>query len=555
MYTINDRIHQASLTMLLNTDTLKITRKHTDPAHILTAGYLSHSLNQFVDIDSDGTVVCLDHGDALPRSAALGRYLTKANALQIFDNNYQTYEYTDLITYYGSIGDNYTAAMIGGLYCSDDAYITVGTVAGQDADYRSNKGYNAYFTVTEKASDISKAKTSVHYLTSFKESDGRYASNPRLVKINSNSFVIMWNEFPVSQFVVGVHHDYNSDYRMKYVFIDGKGNMQSDIMTAPDGIRAYVSGCEPIVDGNRIMWYVSDGSVFSSIVIMDFSGRIRVRENIVPTDLFQYPIDLSEVHTVFRTFDKLPDTTVITADNFEQYVAPVYHGKVLSYGRDYTLASDVIMTYSKNGYIRTVDLYLKPVTSYSYFPLQYSYNWSANDYDPRISSVTRESSGVKVVCNFFRGVGVHIYRSEVSEDGPFILVGTVDDRVDSEYLDVTASPYKEYFYVLREYTYDTSNNKVLSEYTSAVSIPAVGPEPTADPNAPKILGDADGDGELTILDATAIQRQLAGLPVTAFVQLLADADEDGEVTILDATSIQRNLASLPTHEGIGEPMR
>ena len=66
-----------------------------------------------------------------------------------------------------------------------------------------------------------------------------------------------------------------------------------------------------------------------------------------------------------------------------------------------------------------------------------------------------------------------------------------------------------------------------------------------------IIGDADTDGEVTILDATAIQRVLAGLPVEAFDEYAADADMDEEVTILDATAIQRYLAGLPANENIG----
>ena len=66
-----------------------------------------------------------------------------------------------------------------------------------------------------------------------------------------------------------------------------------------------------------------------------------------------------------------------------------------------------------------------------------------------------------------------------------------------------------------------------------------------------LLGDADGDGSLTIVDATAIQRHLAELTTSSYAEKAADADEDGAVTIVDATAIQRNLASLPTHEGIG----
>jgi hypothetical protein len=72
--------------------------------------------------------------------------------------------------------------------------------------------------------------------------------------------------------------------------------------------------------------------------------------------------------------------------------------------------------------------------------------------------------------------------------------------------------------------------------------------------APFIRGDADGDGEVTILDATAIQRKLASLPAASFNEQAADVDGDGELAILDATYIQRWLAGLSCPDGIGQPI-
>ena len=69
-----------------------------------------------------------------------------------------------------------------------------------------------------------------------------------------------------------------------------------------------------------------------------------------------------------------------------------------------------------------------------------------------------------------------------------------------------------------------------------------------------ILGDVDGDGEVTIIDATAIQRHLASIPTFAYHENAADTDGDGEVTILDATFIQRWLANLPANNKIGQPI-
>lgn len=69
-----------------------------------------------------------------------------------------------------------------------------------------------------------------------------------------------------------------------------------------------------------------------------------------------------------------------------------------------------------------------------------------------------------------------------------------------------------------------------------------------------ILGDADNDGEVTILDATVIQRHIAELSTESYNEAAADADQDNTVTIMDATSIQRHIAELPTNENIGKPI-
>lgn len=71
-----------------------------------------------------------------------------------------------------------------------------------------------------------------------------------------------------------------------------------------------------------------------------------------------------------------------------------------------------------------------------------------------------------------------------------------------------------------------------------------------------LIGDADKDGVVTILDATVIQRRRANLQTKIYDAAASDADEDGKVTILDATAIQRHVANLPTNRNIGrKPLR
>ena len=66
------------------------------------------------------------------------------------------------------------------------------------------------------------------------------------------------------------------------------------------------------------------------------------------------------------------------------------------------------------------------------------------------------------------------------------------------------------------------------------------------------LGDVDGDGDITITDATAIQRYLAELETLDAIHLYAaDANEDKEVDIADATAIQMAVAKIPTGHPIG----
>ena len=80
---------------------------------------------------------------------------------------------------------------------------------------------------------------------------------------------------------------------------------------------------------------------------------------------------------------------------------------------------------------------------------------------------------------------------------------------------------------------------------------------TVTPDDSYIIGDADSDGEVTILDATAIQRKLASIPVAgSFNEDAARlADDLEELTIIDANFIQRWLAALPSNDKIGKPVK
>ena len=59
-----------------------------------------------------------------------------------------------------------------------------------------------------------------------------------------------------------------------------------------------------------------------------------------------------------------------------------------------------------------------------------------------------------------------------------------------------------------------------------------------------IWGDADGDGEVSIIDVTSIQRYLVEIPVLSFNMEAAIVSGEDELSIIDATLIQRKLVNL-----------
>ncbi len=95
--------------------------------------------------------------------------------------------------------------------------------------------------------------------------------------------------------------------------------------------------------------------------------------------------------------------------------------------------------------------------------------------------------------------------------------------------------------------------------TEAPTDPPTEPEteaPTDPPTEPVVvtflLGDADGDNEVTILDATKIQRVLASLETDddGMVALRGSVDGETPLNILHATKIQRFIADFTVAEPI-----
>jgi ribosomal protein S19 len=234
--------HQANVTLQLDMNSMKFTDSFTGVMNV-DYGYVSHSFNQFIKIDSD-KIVALDHGDAYPRSIVLVKYKTSVSTGKFFPMYYNTCNSVDMLTIAGEIGDNDTYCSVGGFEITSSGYLAAINSINQKSS--SDSVRNVYLSYCDKNSDSSVLKQITNYTTSG-------VSTPVLVKINESRFILLWSY----------------DGRVHYCETDDKGNLKSDILSF-DGI---LSDCQPIVYQNKIIWYVwEDNKVeFYSISLGDIT--------------------------------------------------------------------------------------------------------------------------------------------------------------------------------------------------------------------------------------------------------------------------------------------
>ena len=110
------------------------------------------------------------------------------------------------------------------------------------------------------------------------------------------------------------------------------------------------------------------------------------------------------------------------------------------------------------------------------------------------------------------------------------------------------------FDLTKRVTDDAGNESI--DYSGLYDLEDISRKIDALYNGP-VFGDVDGDGNVTIDDATLIQE--AGVELVSFTNLqkqLADVNGDGRISVLDVTCVQKYLAEYTTGCGkTGEAMR
>lgn len=255
MYQSSDGMtHQSNMTIQVKESDMSIM---SIPTYFILFGYVSHSFDQYIAADGD-YIITLDLGDGFPRAVRLGKYYVFLSDEKI-DNGYHVtalngdqYYYEekeiDVLKIKGKSGNNYTGVTLGGLVCTDSSYLMVGSSVIQDENWNSYEAFNVFVGVTPKE-NFTEDATEIKWITNYKENGEISASAPKIVQIKNDRYLLIWEQMDGE----GVNHWVNSTGKLSYVFIDGKGNLLSEIYEA-DG---YLSDCQPICKNGTAVWYES----------------------------------------------------------------------------------------------------------------------------------------------------------------------------------------------------------------------------------------------------------------------------------------------------------
>ena len=257
MYQSGDGLnHQANLTFSVRESDMTITDGYHDV--VSNKGYVSHSFNQFILVDSQGRLVALDHGDAYPRGACLSIYDNKAGS-DTFANGCKTF---NLTTWSGRVGENTTGANVTDLAETSSGYLVAYSSTGKgSASTIGQDPMNIFLSYTSK-DDISSNGTTVRQLTSWPSGSDLYGSQPVLVPTGPDGGYILWQL--AEKWDNGYYYNKES---IQYATYSADGTV-SNIRTA-DGVQ--MSRCHPISYNGKVVWYSTHDST-PVFYVLDESG-------------------------------------------------------------------------------------------------------------------------------------------------------------------------------------------------------------------------------------------------------------------------------------------
>ncbi|MEY8427367.1 leucine-rich repeat protein [Lachnospiraceae bacterium 46-15] len=224
------RNHQANATIELDMENMSITDTFMDVMNS-SVGYVSHSFNQFIKIE-DNHIAAVDHGDAYPRSITLIKYAADASTGTFTPDPFLTpCAVTEVMSFPGATGNNYTGASIGGFEISDSAYLIAGNSVIQDEKNLERSTRNIFVAAVNKET----SEVTTTWLTSYAEGDGT-TRTPHLVKTKDGRYYMLWSR----------------GGKVCYTEIDGNGHQKGALYV----YNGNLSDCVPAEINGKLIWYV-----------------------------------------------------------------------------------------------------------------------------------------------------------------------------------------------------------------------------------------------------------------------------------------------------------
>lgn len=214
--------HQANMTFCVREEDMEVT----DSVHGVFdggRGYVSHSFNQFLIVDSSGTLVTADHGDTFPRSIVVMTYPDKAGSGH-FDPGSRKVNSENMVVFPGKFGENATGASVGGLAETSSGYVTAYNWTGGDTEGKHRDVYLAF--AGKDLTGVKNAKIEV----------SNSAQTPQLAPMGLDGGYLIWSD----------------GSGLFYTSYDAQGNVGA-VQTAQGGL----SDCAPISWHGSAVWYVT----------------------------------------------------------------------------------------------------------------------------------------------------------------------------------------------------------------------------------------------------------------------------------------------------------
>ncbi|MBQ6626712.1 MAG: dockerin type I repeat-containing protein [Ruminococcus sp.] len=513
MYASEDGLnHQANMMFLVDQETDELIKSY----HLVSGSYVyaSHSFNQFIETDGN-RIYTVDHGDAYPRSIVLG------SSNPEYMRDYTRFDVIDL-NKTGTLGENWTGATVGGFELTENNCIIAGNVVNyEDYDVNPDDTRNIYVAVTAK--DFS--SSAVKRLTNYTVDSEISVSNPHLVKISNTKLLVIWEE----------KDNVTYEKYTKMATVDENGNLTSEIYSND----FLLSDCKPILckDG-FVKWYA--GTDYKENLYCVDPQNLSATANDNSQQYSNYPFETPRVikseidengitiqwKQVYNENDSSYSYLVLRKTNDD----PVFYG--MSYYR-YN-ATSFTDTSAKVG--NTYTYVILCVNSNGEYVSEFSGDGHIVNYleTPQITEFENYSNGTKITWNKIDGA--QKYRLYIKTNSGFEKLVDTDSN---SYFHTDLVENESYTYTVQciRGKLDFEESLYNAEGFTNIFIPT-------DKTIYK-LGDANGDGEVSITDATTIQRHIAGIEYIPQERIeAADVNNDGSIRILDATLIQRFVAMI-----------